>query len=103
MPRRPDDAPAPHSPTDSAGGALVPIDDSVVKGIQAWRRGDAILYTVRGEPKEVGELILELEGQGIDEIIAMISHEAPPEDAVPDAADTSDEIDPPVPPDERKP
>jgi hypothetical protein len=28
-------------------------------------------------PKEVGELILELEGQGIDEIIAMISREAP--------------------------
>ena len=70
MPSRPDDASAPLTPTDSAAGALVPIDDSVVKGIQAWRRGDAILYTVRGEPREVGELILELEGQGIDEIIA---------------------------------
>jgi len=95
MPLQPDNASAPLTPTDSANGELVPIDDSVVKGIQAWRRGDAILYTVRGEPKEVGELILELEGQGIDEIIAMISHEAPPADA--------DETDAPTPPSEKTP
>ena len=103
MPSRPDNASAPPTPTDSAGGALVPIDDSVVKGIQAWRRGDAILYTVRGEPREVGELILELEGQGIDEIIAMISHEAPSEDAATPSADTADEMDTPTPPSERTP
>jgi hypothetical protein len=103
MPQPPDDAAARPIPTDSAGGALVPIDDSVVKGIQAWRRGDAILYTVRGEPKEVGELILELEGQGIDEIIAMISHEAQPEDEEPASADTAEEPDAATPPNEGKP
>jgi len=56
--------------------ALVPIYGSpdIAKGIQAYRRGDAILYTVRGEPRLVRELMGELDKHGVDEVIALITH-----------------------------
>lgn len=49
-----------------------PLD--VARGIKAYRRGGTILYTVRGEPDEVMELIDELKGRGVDEIVALVSH-----------------------------
>jgi hypothetical protein len=73
--------------TDEAhAGALVPVygGTEIVPGIQAFRRGNAILYTVRGEPREVQELMSQLDEAGVDEVIALISHEAQDELAEPD-------------------
>jgi hypothetical protein len=60
------------------GGALVPFYGvpGVTPGIQAFRRGNIILYTVRGEPKEVQALIGQLDQQGVGEVVALISHRA---------------------------
>ncbi len=69
------------------GGSLVPLYGAgdIVPGIQAFRRGDIILYTVRGEPELVGELMGQLGKEGIDEVVAFISHRTegpvPPDDA----------------------
>jgi len=62
--------------TPQDGGSLVPFEGGVVRGLQAFRRGDAIIYTVRGEPREIQELISHLGRQGINELVALISHEA---------------------------
>lgn len=51
-----------------------PLD--VTRGIQAYRRGDMILYTIRGEPSEVLELIGELDRRGVSEVVALVSHRA---------------------------
>lgn len=70
------------------GGPLVPFHHGVMQGIQAFRQGQLILYTVRGEPKEVQELISQLDADGVDEVIAMISHETRDE---PEEAQASDD------------
>ncbi len=59
-------------------GSLVPMYGvpAIARGIQAFRRGDIILYTVRGEPKEVLELMRQLDKQGVGEVVALISHHA---------------------------
>ena len=59
-------------------GPLIPIEgvSSIVRGIQAFRRGDLILYTVRGEPSEVQELMGQLNRRGVGEVIALIRHQA---------------------------
>ena len=51
------------------------VGRDVDRGIQAFRRGDMILYTVRGEPDEVQELVGELNKRGVDEVVALISHQ----------------------------
>jgi len=58
------------------GGSLVPLYSplDVTRGIQAYRRGDIILYTVRGEPSKVQELIGELDRRGVSELVALVSH-----------------------------
>ena len=70
-------------------GSLVPLYSplDVTRGIQAYRRGDMILYTVRGEPGKVQELIGELGRRGVNELVALISHRA-----------TGDAADPPLDP-----
>ena len=59
--------------------SLVPLYSplDVTRGIQAYRRGDVILYTIRGEPSEVLELIGELDKRGVGELVALVSHRAP--------------------------
>jgi hypothetical protein len=66
-------------------GPLVPLEGgpSIVPGIQAFRRGDVVLYTVRGEPRQVQELMGQLDKAQVGEVIALISHHAP-EEAPPD-------------------
>ncbi len=58
--------------------SLVPLYSplDVPRGMQAHRRGDVILYTVRGEPEKVRELINELDGRGVKELVALVSHRA---------------------------
>lgn len=58
--------------------ALAPIYSplDVTTGIQAYRRGDMILYTIRGEPRQVQELIGELDRNGVGEVVALVSHRA---------------------------
>jgi len=62
------------------GGSLVPLYSplDVTRGIQAYRRGDIILYTVRGEPSKVQELIGELDRRGVSELVAHLSAQTPP-------------------------
>ncbi len=63
--------------------SLVPLYSplDVSKGLQAYRRGDMILYTVRGKPEKVQELISELDGRGVNEVVALVSHHSDqPED-----------------------
>jgi len=66
----------------------VPIHGAPIAppGIQAFRRGDFILYTVRGEPAKVLELMGQLDRQGVGEVVALISHHAQ-QRAVPEAED----------------
>ncbi|MCK4283393.1 MAG: hypothetical protein KAX44_03670 [Candidatus Brocadiae bacterium] len=67
---------------EAQAGALVPLyGGAIVPGIQAFRRDDIILYTIRGEPKEVLELVGELDRQGVGEVVALISHPAQDEGA----------------------
>ena len=70
-------------------GSLVPLyaGSNIVPGIQAFRRGDLILYTIRGEPKEVLELMGQLDREGVSEVVALISHRA--EEPGPDGASES--------------
>jgi len=58
------------------GGSLAPLYSrtDIVPGVQAVRRGNMILYSVRGEPAVVQELIGRLNREGIKEIVAFISH-----------------------------
>ncbi len=58
--------------------SLVPLYSplDVTRGIQAYRRGDIILYTVRGKPSKVQELIGELSRRGVNELVALVSHRA---------------------------
>ena len=58
--------------------ALAPIYSplDVAQGIQAYKRGDMILYTIRGEPSAVQELIGELDRRGVGEVVALVSHRA---------------------------
>lgn len=77
-----DDA-QPQPATNNQNVSLVPLYSplDVSKGLQAYRRGEMILYTVRGEPSKVQELISELDGQGVNEVVALVSHHADqPED-----------------------
>ncbi len=57
-------------------GSLVPVyaGRDIARGVQAYRRGNVILYTVRGEPREVQELVGELDKDGVEEVVALISH-----------------------------
>ncbi len=63
---------------EAPAGPLVPIEGGppIVPGIQAFRRGDIVLYTVRGEPSEVQELMGQLDKEQVGEVIALISHHA---------------------------
>lgn len=56
--------------------SLVPLYSplDVSRGLQAYRRGNVVLYTVRGEPAKIMELIEELDSHGINEIVALVSH-----------------------------
>lgn len=75
--------PQPEPENDERNVSLVPLYSplDVSKGLQAYRRGDMILYTVRGEPDRVKELLQELDGRGVSEVVALISHRAEePED-----------------------
>lgn len=58
--------------------SLVPMYSplAVTQGIQAFRRGDMILYTVRGEPEQVIELIGELSRRGVRDVVALVSHQS---------------------------
>ncbi|MFP4176829.1 MAG: hypothetical protein ACOCR1_02530 [Planctomycetota bacterium] len=63
--------------------SLVPLYSplDVSKGLQAYRRGEMVLYTVRGEPEKVQQLMDELDGRGVGEVVALVSHRADqPED-----------------------
>jgi hypothetical protein len=92
MPAEPEKVPAEPVEADESSEiaahavSLVPIKGApaIVPGIQAFRRGDLILYTVRGEPAEVQELMARLSEDNVGEVVALISHQA--EDADEDAA-----------------
>ncbi len=74
MPQNPDER---NDPIDeSQPGPLVPIygGSDIVPGIQAFRRGNMILYSVRGEPDVVKELMGQLHKDGVEEVVAFISH-----------------------------
>ena len=68
--------PLPEGPAEPGKGALVPFYGvpAIPEGVQAFRRGDLILYTVRGEPKEVQELMDRLDKDGVREVVALVSH-----------------------------
>jgi hypothetical protein len=68
------------SSQEAQAGPLVPLYGAaeIVRGIQAFRRGDQILYTIRGEPRQVLELMGQLDRQGVPEVLALISHAAQP-------------------------
>ncbi len=70
-------------PEQRQPGPLVPLygGTDIVPGIQAFRRGDIVLYTVRGEPELVQELIGRLDREGIGELVAFISHRTGEEEA----------------------
>lgn len=84
MGRNPEETNEPPS-AQSPPGPLVPIVGvpAIVPGIQAFRRGNVVLYTVRGEPRQVLELMGRLDKERIGEVVALISHHAqdepPPE------------------------
>jgi hypothetical protein len=61
--------------------APAPMYGGVTEGVQAYRRGDVVVYTVRGGPGDVRELLDLLERDGAEEVVALISHR-PPEEAV---------------------
>jgi len=77
--------PKPEERQQDANVSLVPMYSplDVTKGLQAYRRGDVILYTIRGAPGKVQELIGELDNRGVKELVALVSHhtlDAPAED-----------------------
>ena len=71
------DAHEPPHPPQADTQSLVPIYSpvEVARGVQAYRRGDRILYTIRGEPDQVMELIGALKGRGVGEVVALVSHQ----------------------------
>lgn len=74
--------------------ALVPIEHhaDIVEGVQAYRRGDMIFYTVRGEPAVVKKLMGELSRSGVGQVVALISHPAAkPDDEPVKALDESEQ------------
>jgi hypothetical protein len=75
---------------EAVAGPLVPIEGGppILPGIQAFRRGDIVLYTVRGEPSEVQELMGRLDKEQVGEVIALISHHA--QDEPPPAQETEE-------------
>jgi hypothetical protein len=78
-----DNAPEPEESPPIAE-APVPIYGGVAEGVQAYRRGDVVVYTVRGEPASVRKLLDLLEADGADEVVALISHRPPGEAVVKD-------------------
>ncbi|HOX38229.1 MAG TPA: hypothetical protein PL033_09595 [Candidatus Brocadiia bacterium] len=60
-----------------AEGAALPagIDDGINRGVQGYRRGDTVVYTVRGDPEEVVRLVQELKKWGVPEVVALVSHQ----------------------------
>jgi hypothetical protein len=68
--------------TDESGAAeahtLAPMVQrgDIASGIQAFRRGEMVIYTVRGDPETVRELMSELERQGVGPVVALVSHPA---------------------------
>jgi hypothetical protein len=79
-------APVENGNAESRAGPLVPLYGApmTAPGIQAFRRGNLILYTVRGEPRKVLELMGRLDEEGISEVVALITHHADGE-AIPPA------------------
>ena len=84
MPGEPEDTDS--TAEEAQGGSLVPLygTSSIMRGIQAYRRGDLILYTIRGEPRDVLELMGQLDKQGVGEVVALIRHQAPEPDEAED-------------------
>jgi len=84
--------PAQNGEKGPAEASLVPLYSplDVTRGIQAYRRGDVILYTVRGEPSKVQELVGELGRRGVSEVVALVSHAAP--EAEPDLEDVPEDV-----------
>ena len=70
----PDGEDQPQEPVQSLVPMYSPL--AVTQGIQAFRRGDMILYTVRGEPEQVIELIGELSRRGVRDVVALVSHQS---------------------------
>ncbi len=68
---------------ESSGVSLVPLYSplDVSKGLQAYRRENVILYTVRGEPSKIQELIDELDGRGVNDVVALVSHRTDDKDS----------------------
>ena len=62
--------------TPQSNTSLVPLDHqaNISEGIQAYRRGNQIIYTVRGEPEVIKELMSELDRNGVGQVVALISH-----------------------------
>ena len=75
-------------------GPLVPFYDvpGMFRGIQALRRGDMILYTIRGEPEAVIELMAQLDKKGVSEVVALISHQADVAEALPPEHDVEADV-----------
>jgi hypothetical protein len=87
--------PAEEEPEDDGNvGSLVPFYGvpSIKQGVQAFRRGDLILYTVRGEPEEVRRLMERLREEQVGEVAALITHQVEGEPA-PEETPESDESD----------
>jgi len=82
----------PAEPTSEAG-ALVPAYSGleIARGVQAFRRGEIILYTIRGEPEQVQRLLGELEHRNVGEIVALISHRAGDSDRQDFSGDRADD------------
>jgi hypothetical protein len=70
--------------TPPVAEAPVPMYGGVTEGVQAYRRGDVVVYTVRGGPSDVRELVDLLERDGAEELVALISHRPPGEAVVKD-------------------
>jgi len=92
MANKPDDIEESPQPEETPPGPLVPIygGPDIVPGIQAFRRGDIVLYTVRGEPREVQELMSRLDKEQVGEVIALISHHARDEPVAEEEAEAED-------------
>ena len=76
--RKEPDEPSRQDRDDASAGALVPSYgvSAIVPGTQAFRHGNVIFYTVRGEPGKVLELMGRLGREGVDEVVALIRHQA---------------------------
>lgn len=72
------------------GPAPMPLYGGVVDGIQAYRRGEDVVYSVQGRPEDVRQLLDLLERDGVEDVVALISHR-PPEEAIVTEARADDE------------